>query len=181
MGSSRTQSADVRVISATNAKLADDSGDGAFRQDLLFRLNTVEINLPPLRHRVEDIGPLSARFLDQARQRYGDGPSAFSDDAMLALTKHRWPGNVRELKHVVERAFLLAAGNSICEGDLQLAAPAPVADDLESMPLEQAERALIQAALRRNAGNVMDAAGELGLSRSAMYRRLEKHGLNEAD
>ena len=181
VGSSRTQTVDVRVISATNAKLAELSSESVFRQDLLFRLNTVEINLPPLRHRSEDIEPLSLRFLVQCRARYGDGPSGLSNDALAALKKHRWPGNVRELKHVVERAFLVAAGDRIEATDLQLTATSQSVDDLESMPLEQAERLLIQAALRRNEHNVLEAARELGLSRSAMYRRLEKHGLNVAD
>ncbi len=181
VGSSRTQSVDVRVISATNAMLVEAANAGAFRQDLLFRLNTVEINLPPLRRRSEDIEPLSAMFLAQSKKRYGNGPSVFSDDALAALKRHRWPGNVRELRHVVERAFLLATGDSIHSEDLQLGAAASEADDLESLPLEAAEKRLIEAALKRNDNNVLDAARELGLSRSAMYRRLEKHGLSPTD
>ena len=180
VGSSRTQTADVRVIAATNAKLSELSDESAFRQDLLFRLNTVEINLPPLRHRIEDIEPLALQFLDQSCRRYGGGASAFSKDALAALKNHRWPGNVRELKHVVERAFLMSSDDHIGPGALQLNAVTASINDLEAMPLEQAERLLIEAALQRNGHNVLEAARELGLSRSAMYRRLEKHGLNEA-
>jgi DNA-binding NtrC family response regulator len=120
-------------------------------------------------------------FLSQARKRYGGGPAAFSEDALEVLKNHPWPGNIRELNHVVERAALMASGDRIDAKDLELNMAPSGMDDLESMPLEQAERLLIQAALERNAHNVLEAARELGLSRSAMYRRLEKHGLNETD
>jgi DNA-binding NtrC family response regulator len=120
-------------------------------------------------------------FLGQSRKRYGGGPAVFSEDALEVLKNHPWPGNIRELNHVVERALLMASADRIDAKDLQLDAASPGIDRLESMSLEQAERLLIQAALQRNGNNVLEAARELGLSRSAMYRRLEKHGLSETD
>lgn len=181
VGSSRTQSVDVRIISATNAKVKDLANEEIFRQDLLFRLNTVEIALPPLRERIEDIEPLSDLFLTQFRKRYAGGATGFTDDALNLLRSHRWPGNIRELSHVVERALLMASGTQIGAADLQLSRPGPANSGLESMPLELAERHLIEAALRRNENSVLEAARELGLSRSAMYRRLEKHGLKDCE
>jgi len=181
VGSSRTQSVDVRIISATNAKPEDLTNEDIFRQDLLFRLNTVEISLPPLRGRIEDIEPLSELFLSQSRKRYGGGPSGFTEDALKVLKLHHWPGNIRELSHVVERALLMASGKRIGPSDLQLPAPGRDHDMLEALPLDLAERRLIEAALGRNDNNVLEAARELGLSRSAMYRRLEKHGLKDPE
>lgn len=180
VGSSRTQTVDVRVISATNAPLQKLSEESAFRQDLLFRLNTVELNMPPLRRRREDIQPLSELFLEKALARYGSGPGGFTDAAMASLNAHAWPGNVRELSHIVERAMLMATDDAIDAGDLHLAPAQSQMEGLESMPLERAEKLLIQAAMDRNQQNINDAAKELGLSRSAMYRRLEKYGLKSA-
>lgn len=180
VGSSRTQTVDVRVISATNAPLSKLSEEAEFRQDLLFRLNTVELNMPPLRMRQEDIQPLSELFLRKALARYGSGPQKFSEAAMAALSAHAWPGNVRELSHIVERAMLMAAGDEIDADDLHLAPAQSQLEGFESMPLERAEKLLIQAAMDRNQQNINDAAKELGLSRSAMYRRLEKFGLKGA-
>jgi DNA-binding NtrC family response regulator len=181
VGSSLTQQVNVRIISATNANLKELTGDGCFRQDLLFRLNTVEINLPPVRDRDEDIEPLAQMFLNQSRLRYGSGPFGFTGPAIEALKAHTWPGNVRELGHVVERAVLMCSQDKIGRQDLHLEVTATPLQSLESMPLDEAERILIKAALKRTGNNIMEAARELGLSRSAMYRRLEKYGLKDND
>jgi DNA-binding NtrC family response regulator len=178
LGSSKTRRADVRVISATNADLREEVAAGRFRQDLLFRLNTVEIHLPPLRARRADILPLAQYFLEQHARRYRKAVSGFEPAAAEALLAHPWPGNVRELDHAVERGVLMARGELIQARDLglqmaQTAAAAPI----EDLPLEEVERVLIQKALARYGGNVSHAAQALGLSRSALYRRLEKHGL----
>ena len=177
LGSSKTRTADVRVVSATNADLREEVNAGRFRQDLLFRLNTVEIHLPPLRGRRGDILPLAEHFLRQHAQRYRKALLGFDEPAVEMLLAHSWPGNVRELDHAVERAVLMATGERVRARDLglQTAPPAPAA--MEDLPLEEVERVLIQKALARYAGNVSQAAQALGLSRSALYRRLEKHGL----
>jgi DNA-binding NtrC family response regulator len=177
VGSSKTRTADVRIISATNADLRDEVAQGRFRQDLLFRLNTVEIHLPPLRTRRADIVPLAEHFLHQHAQRYRKELTGFEDSAVETLLSYPWPGNVRELDHAVERAVLMAGGDRVRARDLGLQPPAPAPGSLEDMPLEEVERVLIHKALARYGGNVSQAAHALGLSRSALYRRLEKHGL----
>lgn len=178
IGSSRTRQLDVRVLAATNADPAQEVAAGRFREDLLFRLNTIEIRLPPLRQRVEDIPLLAAHFLARHAKRYQATVHRFDDGAMDALLAHRWPGNVRELDHAVERAVLLADGDCVRAADLGLRATAGEAGThLEDLTLQEVERALIEKALARNAGNVAGAARLLGLSRSAMYRRMERYGL----
>jgi DNA-binding NtrC family response regulator len=182
LGSSRTRSASVRLLSATNADLRQEVGAGRFRQDLLFRLNTVEIHVPPLRSRRADVMPLAEHFLAQHTGRYRKRLRGFADDAVEALLAHHWPGNVRELDHAVERGVLMAAGERLRAADLGLhatgggaALPGPAA--IEELPLEDVERLLIEKALARHGGSVSQAARALGLSRSALYRRIEKHGL----
>ncbi|MFL5369706.1 MAG: sigma-54-dependent transcriptional regulator [Myxococcales bacterium] len=179
VGSSKVKKSDVRVIAATNARLADEVSQGRFREDLLYRLNTVEIQLPPLRERTEDIPSLAQHFLGLQAQRYGKKVTAFSRDALEALVRHPWPGNVRELEHAVERAVLMARDSQIAAEDLVLAPAArrESAQLYEAMTLDEAEKVLIQKALGRCGGNVTDAARELGVSRSALYRRLQHHGL----
>jgi DNA-binding NtrC family response regulator len=178
VGSSRTRRADVRVLSATNANLREEVAAGRFRQDLLFRLNTVEIQVPPLRSRRADVVPLAEHFLAQHVRRYRKALRGFEEGALEALLSHAWPGNVRELDHAVERGVLMAAGDRVRARDLGLQPAAlPGATTLEALPLEEVERVLIQKALARYGGNVSQAAQALGLSRSALYRRLEKHGL----
>jgi DNA-binding NtrC family response regulator len=177
VGSSRTLRAEVRVIAATNADLAADVRAGRFRQDLLFRLNTVEIALPPLRDRREDIPVLADRFLGQHARRYRKELAGFEPAALQRLQEHLWPGNVRELDHVVERAALLARGPWIQAADLGLRLTGGGPDRIEDMDLEEVERFLIKKALARFDGNALRAAEALGLSRSAFYRRLEKYGL----
>lgn len=177
VGSSRTRQADVRVLSATNADLRTEVAEGSFREDLLFRLNTIEIALPPLRERRDDIPLLAVHFLERHAQRYGKQLSGFDDEAMAELLQHPWPGNVRELDHAVERAVLMAEGGEIRRMDLGLHVTADSDAALEQMTLEGAERYLIQTALDRHEGNVSAAAKALGLSRSALYRRLQRYGL----
>ncbi|HSW50867.1 MAG TPA: sigma-54 dependent transcriptional regulator, partial [Bryobacteraceae bacterium] len=177
VGSSRTRRADIRLISATNADLGADVDAGRFREDLLFRINTVEIHVPPLRQRREDIPGLAAHFLKQHANRYRKPVVRFAPDAMEALINHSWPGNVRELDHAVERAVLMAAGEAIGAGDLMLRSPGQRAGHLEEMSLEEVETFLIRKTLARFGGNVSRAAEALGLSRSALYRRLERYGL----
>lgn len=171
VGSSRTRRVDVRVLAATNADVSRDAAEGRFREDLLYRLNTVEIQLPPLRERRDDIPDLAAGFLGRAAVR-GGRARQISSAAMEALLAHAWPGNVRELEHVIERASLLARGDEIGPGDLMLRARAEGPPRLEDMTLEQVERYLIERALAVQGGNVSEAARVLGLSRSALYRRL---------
>jgi len=177
VGSSRTQHVDVRVLSATNVDLHQVVGKGEFREDLLYRLNTVEIRLPPLRDRREDIPLLGAHFLQIHAQKYRREIEGFDRSAMQAMLSHGWPGNVRELQHVVERAVLMAPGSKIRSEDLGLQARRESGPQLEEMSLEDAERTLIQSALARHDGNVSRAAESLGLSRSALYRRLNRYGI----
>ncbi len=177
VGSSKTRRVDVRIISATNARLGEEIEAGRFRQDLLFRLNTIEIALPALRERREDIPVLASHFLRQHAQRYRKALAGFEPAAMQAMLDHPWQGNVRELNHVVERAVLMAQGSLVRAGDLALRAAREGPTRIEDMSLEDVERFLIKKALARYSGNVSQAAAALGLSRSALYRRLERHSL----
>jgi DNA-binding NtrC family response regulator len=177
VGSSKTKRVDARVISATNANLGEEVQNGRFRQDLLFRLNTIEIHLPPLRERREDIGPLAMYFLGQHARRYRKNINGFDPNAMQALHDHSWQGNVRELNHVVERAVLMTQASCIKAGDLALRAGVTGSPRLEDMSLEDVEGFLIKKALARYGGNVSHAANALGLSRSALYRRLQRFGM----
>ncbi|HEV8385153.1 MAG TPA: sigma-54 dependent transcriptional regulator [Candidatus Acidoferrales bacterium] len=181
VGSSKTRRMDVRILSATNADLGEEVSAGRFRQDLLFRLNTIEIHLPPLRERREDIPLLAMHFLRQDAQRYRKVLTGFDPPAMQTLVEYAWPGNVRELSHAVERGVLLAQGTMVKSSDLGLAAAggrgAAGGPRLEELRLEDAERLLVQKALGRCDGNVSAAAKALGLSRSGLDRRLQKFGL----
>jgi DNA-binding NtrC family response regulator len=178
VGSSRTRRADVRVLSATNADITKEVARGAFREDLLYRLNTVEIRLPPLREREEDIAALAKHFLAQKSMRYGKSIRGFAGEAIQALLAHGWPGNVRELEHVIERAVVLTDGAEVtlAELDLRRAGAEGVAE-IERMTLADAEAYLIRKALERARGNVGKATDALGLSRSALYRRLQALGI----
>jgi DNA-binding NtrC family response regulator len=176
VGSSRTRKVDVRIVSATNADLAAEIEAGRFRQDLLFRLNTIEIVLPPLRDRREDIPLLARHFLSQHTQRYRKGVTGFEPAALQLLMDHRWPGNVRELDHAIERAVLMTQASVIRAVDLGLRVEAVSAGRLEDMSLEDVEAFLIRKSMARY-GNVSHAARALGLSRSALYRRLERYKL----
>ncbi|HKQ56902.1 MAG TPA: sigma-54 dependent transcriptional regulator [Candidatus Eisenbacteria bacterium] len=177
VGSSRTRRVSVRLVSATNADLRAETAAGRFREDLLFRIDTVEVRLPPLRERREDIPLLAAHFVARHGQRYGKTIAAIDAEAIAALLAHPWPGNVRELDHALERAVLLAASDQLRAADLGLRPVEGGTRALEHLTLDEAERELMRAALKRFDGNVSEAARALGLSRSAFYRRLERHKL----
>jgi DNA-binding NtrC family response regulator len=183
VGSSQTRRVNVRLVAATNTDLRSEVVAGRFREDLLFRLNTIELRLPPLRERREDILPLAQYFLRRHAARYARTRTGFSDEALRVLRGYDWPGNVRELDHAVERAVLLSRVETLEAADLALAPPAgaPARRPGEASPapasLEEMEREAIRQALSRHDGNVSLAARALGLSRSALYRRLQRHGL----
>jgi DNA-binding NtrC family response regulator len=177
VGSTRTRKVDVRILSATNSELDRAVAEGTFREDLFYRLNAVEIKLPPLRDRREDIPLLAAHFLRRSGGKYGRTDMRLSSDAVDALLRHPWPGNVRELRHAVERAVLLTEGAEVGVEHLGLRQAPEGTLRLEDMSIDEAERVLIRKALSRNRGNVSRAAEDLGLSRSALYRRLKRHGL----
>jgi DNA-binding NtrC family response regulator len=177
LGSSRVRKIDVRVISATNTDLQAAIAAGQFREDLLFRLNTVEIHLPPLRERREDIPTLAMHFLKRYASRYRRDLEGFDRSALQTMTQYAWPGNVRELEHTLERAVLMCRGREIQAADLGLGLQRPQAQNLEELSLEAVEAVLIRKALQRFQGNVSQAAAALGLSRGALYRRMEKYGL----
>lgn len=176
VGSSRTRRVDVRVLSATNTDLARECEEGRFRADLLFRLNTVEIHLPPLRDRREDIPALAAYFLGRYAARYRKPIDGLDSGALQSLIDYSWPGNVRELEHTMERAVLMARGGRILAADLNLQA-ARASNSVDDMSLEAVEGVLIRKALARYGRNVSQAAEALGLSRGALYRRMEKYGI----
>jgi DNA-binding NtrC family response regulator len=177
LGSSRTQRVDVRVLAATNADIEAEIGAGRFRSDLLYRLNTIHIHIPPLRERGDDIVLLAQRSLNQHAQHHRRPITSFSDAALSALRRYSWPGNVRELNHVIERAVLMVRGTAIEPADLRLTAGAAAPGERKAMTLDEVELDAIRAALARHDGNVIAAADELGMSRSALYRRMEKFGL----
>ena len=180
VGSSHTRRVDVRLLCATNAQLHEEAKLGNFREDLLFRINTVEIHVPALRDRREDIPLLAQHFLARNRTRYRKQVEEFSPAAMQQLMQYPWPGNVRELEHAVERAVLLSHGEEVEPSDLGLAGMRPAAPPLEimsdSMSIDEVESLLIRKVLRRCNGNVSQAAEALGLSRAALYRRIQKYG-----
>ncbi len=177
LGSSKTRRVDVRLLSASNSDLSKEVSTGRFREDLFFRLNTIEIRLPPLRDRREDIPLLAMHFLRQYAQRYRKNLAGFDSAAFQVLLEHPWPGNVRELDHAVERAMLMAQGSSIRASDLALRVGRESTARLEDMSLEEVECFLIKKTLTRFDGNVSHAAGALGLSRSALYRRIQRYGI----
>jgi DNA-binding NtrC family response regulator len=184
LGSSVTRTADVRLISATNADLRTEISAGRFREDLYFRLNVIELVVPPLASRPEDIRPLAEHFLS----RHGSSrPTELSADAVAALERHDWPGNVRELENRIQRAVLVCEGGTIRVADLGLdsgsvasqaeLAPASGEGPMSTGTLSEVEREAIEAALGRARGVVSRAAAELGLSRQALYRRMERLGI----
>ncbi len=177
VGSSQTRRVDVRILSATNAQLHEEAKAGNFREDLLFRINTVEIHLPALRDRREDIPLLATHFLSRCRARYRKQVSTFSPAAMQQMMQYPWPGNVRELEHTVERAVLLCRGEEVEPANLAIAAARSASQSFENMSIDEVEALLIKKVLRRCDGNISQAAESLGLSRAALYRRIEKYGL----
>ena len=177
VGSSRSKRVDVRLVSATNSDLKAACQAGQFREDLLFRLNTVEIHLPALRERREDIAVLALHFLSHYTSRYRRAVRGLDPSALQSLMQYSWPGNVRELEHTLERAVLMSRSEQIQPGDLGLGLQRSQAQNLEELSLEAVETILIRKALQRFQGNVSQAAEALGLSRGALYRRMEKYGL----
>jgi DNA-binding NtrC family response regulator len=178
VGSSRTKRIDVRVISATNISLQDAIAAGNFREDLLFRLNTVEIHVPALRERREDIPALAAHFLSRYATRYRAPVTGFAAAALQAMMQYAWPGNVRELEHTLERAVLMCHTGEIQVSDLGLNVQQRAGgQNLEELSIEEVEGILVRKALQRFHGNVSQAAEALGLSRGALYRRMERYGL----
>ena len=181
VGSSRSQQVNVRIVAATNADLPTLVREGKFRQDLLYRLNGIELNVPPLRQRGADIELLAGHFLQRYASKYQRDCRGFAADAVAALHRYGWPGNVRELRHCVERAVLLARGQLIQAADLvlpdQASSPQAMSGDWQELTLDEVEKRLLIAALKKHDGNALAAAKALGLSRSAFYRRLEKFQL----
>jgi len=177
VGSSRSRRVNVRVLSATNTDLPAACAAGQFREDLLFRLNTVEVRVPALRERREDIPVLGAHFLARYSARYRRPLQRFDPAALQAMMQYSWPGNVRELDHTIERAVLMTRTAEIQPADLALSSPRAQTQNLEDLSLEAVEAVLVRKALQRFQGNVSQAAEALGLSRGALYRRMEKYGL----
>jgi len=177
VGSSQTRKVDVRLLCATNANLTDEAKAGNFREDLLFRINTVEIHLPALRDRREDIPLLAQNFLERGRSRYRKQISGFSPSALQQLMQYAWPGNVRELEHAVERAVLLSRSTEVEPSDLAIVSSRSGTQSFDNMSIDEVEALLIRKVLRRCNNNISQAAEALGLSRAALYRRIEKYGL----
>ncbi len=176
LGKDQPVTVDVRLIAATNQPLEDMVAEGQFREDLLYRLNTIEIELPPLRERPEDIEPLARHFMRQTARRYGLGDATLGEDAIAALRNYAWPGNVRELSHAVERAMILAEDETLAAEDFALQT-AGTSAERQSLNLEANERRLVAMALKDADGNISHAADALGITRAALYRRIEKFGL----
>ena len=177
LGSSQTQTTNVRLISATNADLNQLVSEKEFRQDLLYRLNTLVIKIPPLRERLEDIQPLAETFIAQFCVKYHKASLSLSQDAINKLQRHSWPGNIRELSHSIERAVLLAISDKISAQQLLLDITDTGENTMELQPLEQAERQLVEKAMSVTCGQVIEAAKLLDISRNALYRRLDKFGI----
>ena len=181
VGSSRLRYVNARILSATNADLNSEIEGGRFREDLLYRLNTVVIHLPPLRERPQDLEPLALHFLAHYATRYRKPLTSFDADARAAMASHRWPGNVRELAHSVERGVLMAdaSATAVTARHLGLHAQRGGTTAVEALSLEEAERVFIEKVLARHGGDVRLAAQQLGMSRSALYRRLQQYGVRE--
>ena len=177
LGSNKVNKVDVRILSATNADLARMVAEGRFRQDLLYRLNTIELHIPPLRERGNDIVLLAEHFSRQLSRRYGLGDMQISEPAHRKLLRHSWPGNVRELQHVVERAIVMASGHVLEADDIEFSRMAEQAPPPEILNLEELERNAIMTAIGRSNGNLSQAAGLLGITRFTLYRKIEKYGL----
>ncbi len=181
VGSGKDTPINIRLICATNMPLYEMVKENKFRQDLLYRINTIEVEIPPLRERLEDIPLLASHFLKQYAVRYGKNISKMSDGAMTRMSKHPWPGNIRELQHSIERAVILSSSSVLQPEDFNLNVTAGKEPDqhvsLDQYNLEEVEKLLIRKVLKKYNGNITQAAAELGLTRSSLYRRLEKHGL----
>jgi transcriptional regulator with PAS, ATPase and Fis domain len=181
IGDHKFTKVDIRLVCATNMPLYDMVKEGSFRQDLLYRINTVELNLPSLAERRDDIPILAKHFLGIYSKKYQKGGMKFAKDTLNKLLNYHWPGNIRELRHAVERAIILAEGNTLQKDDfLFQESQAPAKNEginMDSFNLEEVERQTISKALNKHLGNVSKAADELGITRQSLYRRMEKHGL----
>lgn len=176
LGSDQPIAVDVRLIAATNQPLEKLVAEGRFREDLLYRINTIEINLPPLRQRLDDLAPLVEHFVRVCARKYRMPEKPVSAAALKALRTHAWPGNIRELSHAVERAMILSDAPELDADDFSIPGPGSAAGSA-SLNLEQQERRSITTALDRSAGNISHAAETLGITRAALYRRMQKYGL----
>lgn len=180
VGSNKDTPIDIRLICATNMPLYDMVKENRFRQDLLYRINTIEIEVPPLRDRFEDIPLLANHFLKHYAEKYQKTVSKINDGALTRMHKHPWPGNIRELQHAIERAVILSNGSVLQPEDFNFTPSSGKEDGqlaLEQYNLEEVEKLLIRKVLKKYNGNITQAASELGLTRSSLYRRLEKYGL----
>jgi DNA-binding NtrC family response regulator len=180
IGSNKPIPIDIRLICATNMPIYDMVNDNAFRQDLLYRINTVEIHLPALRERIEDIKVLSEHFVDMYCRKYRKTSKSISASTLKKFEKYKWPGNIRELQHAIERAVIMSDKNSLMSEDFFfLSQSGDVSDEQmhESLDLDEVEKSTIRKAINKHNGNISKAAKELGLTRASLYRRLEKHGL----
>lgn len=177
VGSNRPVPVDIRLICATNRNLEEMVANRSFRQDLLYRINTIELELPPLRERPDDIAPLAEFYLRQNRKKYNRPVSSISAALVKKMQQYNWPGNIRELQHSIERAVILSQEKVLQPEDLFLKTTGPEPASATAFDLEDMEKTMIVKALKRYNGNITDAARELGLSRAALYRRLEKYGL----
>jgi DNA-binding NtrC family response regulator len=180
VGSNKDTPINIRLICATNLPLYDMVKENRFRQDLLYRINTIEIEIPSLRDRLEDIPLLATHFLKHYAAKYEKNVNRISEAAMTRMHKHPWPGNIRELQHAIERAIILCNGTVLQPEDFNFS-PSGGKDDgqlnLDQYNLEEVEKLLIRKVLKKYNGNITQAATELGLTRSSLYRRLEKYGL----
>lgn len=177
LGSNKTKQVDVRIVTATNADLPQMVADGTFRQDLLYRINTFELHMPPLRERGNDIILLAEYFADKIAERYHIENNTIGESAKSKLLSHDWPGNVRELQHVMERAMILASGRIITSDDIEFPRSVKPKDSSETLNLETLEKKAIMTAIDQANGNLSTAASLLGISRYALYRKIEKYGL----
>jgi DNA-binding NtrC family response regulator len=177
VGSNTPVEVDIRLVAATNRNLPRMVAAGEFREDLMYRLNTITVEVPPLRERREDIAPLSRFFLDRFAKKYGKRRLELSPAALSKLHGHRWPGNVRELQHALEKAVILADGEELGPADFRFNTAEERADILEAISIEDMERMLIEKTVRRNNRNLSTAAAQLGISRPTLYARMKKYGL----
>ena len=177
LGEGKETAIDARIICATNAPIHQMVDEQTFRQDLLFRINTIELNLPPLRERTDDIKLLATHFLEKLTQKYRKKIENFTSEALKAMENYHWPGNIREIEHIIERAVIITDNDEIEVSDLHFSTKKIDVNLGENLNLEETEKVLIQQAIQKHQGNISKAAKDLGLTRAALYRRLEKHQL----
>ena len=177
LGEGKEREIDARIICATNAPIHEMVDEQTFRQDLLFRINTIELNLPPLRERTDDVKLLANHFLQKLTQKYRKKIDGFSKEAINAMKEYQWPGNIREIEHIIERAVIITDNEQIEITDLHFSTKKAAINLSDNLNLEEAEKILVEQAIQKHQGNISRAAKDLGLTRAALYRRLEKHQL----